>query len=382
MEKTRKDKRQGFLLCLIKKVAGIWMRFDAKTDYVYEDGFDRKRDEPYIILANHTFVFDVIHVPMILKKAPFIVAQQNLFTKQPLKFLLEEVARTIPKAKGTSDIRTARLLIGSVKRGFPILIFPEGNTTFNGETNYIEESTMKLIKKLKVDVVVCKVQGGYLSKPRWAKARRKNRQVKMTYKIVIKKEDIRDLSIPQISELVKKELYNNDYEYQREVMIPHPGKNKAEGLENILYICPECNNFGTLSAQGNQITCSKCGTTGTVNDYGFIEGTKFDNTVDWDKWQRSFDEKLLDEIIESKAKIFDVNDTKLSRKYLGDCIIRCENRKLYISGAVDIEIPFEDIKNPTVTLRRNFNIHYLDKHYLIKIDQYVSSFLRVLQNKY
>ena len=66
------------------------------------------------------------------------------------KFLLEKIAHAIPKFKGTSDIRTARGLIGAVKRGYPICIFPEGNTTFNGETTYIEESTMKLIKKLKI----------------------------------------------------------------------------------------------------------------------------------------------------------------------------------------------------------------------------------------
>ena len=173
MKATRKDKRQDFICKSIIPFVRIWMFFDMKTKYVYHKTFDRKRTEPYVLLANHTFMFDVIHVLINLKKVPFIVANHNLFTKQPLKFALEQIAHTIPKFKGTSDIRTARGLIGAVKKGYPICIFPEGNTTFNGETTYIEESTMKLIKKLKIDVVGVKVQGGYLSKPRWALEKKK-----------------------------------------------------------------------------------------------------------------------------------------------------------------------------------------------------------------
>ena len=382
MKRTRRDKRKDFFLAIIRQIAKIWMFFDAKSKYIFEDSFDRKRKDPYILLANHTFMFDVVHVPIRLRKVPFIVAQHNLFTKQPLKFVLEEIAHAIPKSKGTSDIRTAKELIGAVRKGYPICIFPEGNTTFNGETNYIEPSTMKLIKKLKIDVVACKVEGGYLSKPRWATSKRKNRRVKFTYKIIISKEELKELSVEEISEIVNRELYSNDYDYQRQAKIKHPGKNKAEGLENILYTCPECESFGTIFTKGDQILCTHCKTKGRVDDYGFLEGFRFDNTVDWDNWQRQYDEELVNQVIESKALIYDVNDEDLSRDYLGEITIKYKNRKFILSGVIDLEMDFEDIKNTTVTLRRNFNINYKDKHYLIKIDQYVTSFLRVIQSKY
>lgn len=382
MKATRKDKRQDFLLKLIKPLARLWMFFDAKREVVFDESFDPKRQEPYVLLANHTFMFDVVHVPLDIKKVPFIVAQHNLFTKQPLKFILEEIAHAIPKSKGASDLRTARELIGAVKRGYPVCIFPEGNTTFNGETNYIEPSTMKLIRKLGVDVVTCKIQGGYLSKPRWATSKRKNRKIKMTYKVVVSKEDVSSMSIDEINDIVVKELYNNDYEYQREVMVKHPGKNKAEGLENVLYICSECESIGTLETHQDEITCSSCKKTGVVNDYGFIEGLRFDNTVDWDNWQRQFNFKLSSIELTSPMKIYEVNDLNLSREYLGEGKIVCIDRQFILSGPVDLVIPFEDVKNPIVTLRRNFNIYYQGKHYLIKIEQYVSSFLRVIQEKY
>lgn len=382
MKATRKDKRQDFILKCIIPFVKIWAHFDMKTTYIYDKSFDRKRSEPYILLSNHTYMLDVIHVPLYLKKHPFIVANNNLYTKQPLKFVLENIAHTIPKFKGTSDIRAARGLIGSVKKGYPICIFPEGNTSFNGETTHIELATMKLIKKLKIDVVGVKVQGGYLSKPRWATGKRKHKRSVVNFSVIIPKEDLTDLTVEQINTIVNRELYNNDYDYQRKVMIPHPGKNKAEGLENFLYMCPECESFGTLHTKGNTITCSNCHAVGTVNDYGFIDGLRLDNTVEWDNWQKQFTNQLGKEVIESPGKLFLVNDEDLSREYLGEIIIKSENRKFVISGDVDLILPFDEIKNPLITLRRNFNITHNEKHYLIKIESFVSSFLRVIQSKY
>ena len=136
-----------------------------------------------------------------------------MFVKQPTKFLLSKIAHAIPKTKSASDIRTARELIGAVKRGYPICIFPEGNTTFNGETTYVEESTMKLIKKLNIDVVTVKVEGGYLSKPRWATSKRKNRRAKFTFKITIPKEQLPELSVEDINRRYKicYDLYMEGY---------------------------------------------------------------------------------------------------------------------------------------------------------------------------
>ncbi len=382
MKPTKADKRKDFYLKLYIPFVRVWMFFDMKSKYVFDKSFDNKRKEPYLLLANHTFLFDVIHIPLKLKIQPFMVASQNLFSKQPLKFLLIKVAHAIPKSKGTSDIRTAKEIIGAVKRQYPIFICPEGNTTFNGETNYIEESTMKLIRKLKIDVVACNVKGGYLSKPRWATGKRRNRHVELHYKVIIKAEDIKNMSLEEISSAVNEGLYNNDYEYQRKEMIPHPGKKLAEGIENILYTCPECESIGSMKANKSTIRCNSCGNEGFVNKYGFIEGFKFDNTVEWDNWQRKFDKSLINEVIESPGKIYLVNDVDFTRKFLGNITIRYADKKFIIKGGTEIVFPFDKIGNPIVTLRREFNINFEEKHYLIIIEKYITSFLRVVQEKY
>lgn len=381
MERTKIDKRKGFLLKCIIPFVKLWEPFNMKITREYHN-FDPKREGAYIMLANHTFMFDVIHVPLYLKVSPYIVANENLFTKQPLKFVLNQIARAIPKSKGASDLRTAKELIKAAKKDYPILIFPEGDTTFNGETNYIEESTMKLIKKLKIDVVTCTVSGGYLSKPRWGLAKRRNRRARLVYRTILTKEELEDISLEEISEIINEYLYNNDYEYQREVMIKHPGKNRAKGIENVLYKCPDCEHNMTIISNDNNIECTHCGTLGVINDYGFIEGFKFDNIVDWDRYQKETAHELKDKEFESFGKLYIMNPQKQSRDFLGEVRIRYYDHAFYINGVRDFKVPFEEIKNPMITLRRNFNFIYKDTQYMIKIERYGASFLRVVQDKY
>ena len=100
MKKTRLDKQQNFLLFLIKPLVYLWMWLDAKRIVKKDKSVNFNRKEPYVMLANHTFLFDVVHVPLRFRKVPFIIASQTLFTKQPSKFLVSQVAHVIPKSKG------------------------------------------------------------------------------------------------------------------------------------------------------------------------------------------------------------------------------------------------------------------------------------------
>lgn len=382
MNRTRKEKIQDIILRLINPLAHLWMFFDAKETIIKTSEVDFKRKEPYLMLSNHTFLFDVIHVPMRFRIPPFIVASRTLFTKQPTKFLLTHIAHCIPKSKGASDTRTARGLIGAVKKGYPVLIFPEGNTTFHGDTKYIEYSTMKLAKKLKVDVITCNVKGGYLSKPRWATSKRKNRRIELNYEIAIHKEELPNLSVDEISKIINEKLYNNDYEYQSNKMIKRPGKKLAEGLENILYICTECNSVNTLLTKGNNITCSHCNTIGTMNEYGLISGFKYDNPVEWDKWQRELKEILYNAVLDTSGKLFTIKFEDDSEEELGIITIHYELGILSFTGDVNLNLKIKDMYNPVITLRRDFSFTYNDIYYYIKLDNYGASLLRLVQDKY
>lgn len=382
MKRTKREMFSRFLLFFIKPFVYPWMWFDAKRKITLRDGFRFTRKEPFLLLANHTFLFDVVHVPLRLWKSPMIVASEELFVRQPTKFLFKWVAPVIPKSKGASDLRTAKGIIGSVKKGYPVLIFPEGDTTFYGETKNIEFATMKLIKKLKVDVVVCNVKGGYLSKPRWAEGKRKKRIVHMDYHIVIKKEELKALSLDEIYEKISKAMYHNAYDFQRIHMHKHPGKELAKGLENILYVCPECQGINTLETFGNTIVCSACQNQGLMNEYGFIEGFQFDNTIDWDYYQRGFQKELRASTIKSSGMLYFVRFEDSVKELQGPIEIVYQNEHFHVSGACDIVIPVDDVTKPMISLRRDFTFIYQDRYYHFKLDRFASSLLRTTQDKY
>ncbi len=383
MKRTFKDKLKDFRLNVLRQFVKVWLFFDMKIKYVYHDGFNPKRKEPYILLSNHTFMFDVVHSQLKLtKRIPYTIASRILFVRQPTKYLLGNVGNAIPKSKDASDIKAVKTIFRKLKKGYPIIIFPEGDTTYYGATNHIEESTYKLIKKGKVDLVTLNIKGGYLSRPRWATSKRKNRRAEFHYSIPIKKEELKDYSVEEIKEICIKALYNNDYEYQREKMIPHPGTNLAEGFENATYICPNCNGINSITTKENSITCHNCNTEGYIDEYGFIQGFKFDNLVEWDQYQRTFTKELKQATIESDGKLyFSDFDTGIS-KPMGNITLRYKSDKLYITGDYEEEIDVLNIKNPFLALRRDLNFTHDNKNYLVKLEKYTASFVRVLQEKY
>jgi 1-acyl-sn-glycerol-3-phosphate acyltransferase len=382
MKKSKKDIQQDILLKLIKPLVYIWMRLDAKRTVHKTKAVDFKRKEPFVMLANHTYLFDVVHVPLRFKKTPFIIASQTLFTKQPTKFLVTQIAHVIPKSKGKSDSKAIKKIFQVIDKGYPILIFPEGNTTFYGQTGYIEPATMKLIKKLNLDVITCNIKGGYLSRPRWATGKRKNHQIELFYDLTIPKEKLISMPLEQLSLTINKALYHNEYTYQKEKMIPHKGKSLAEGIENVIYVCPHCQSINTISSKNNTITCTNCQTKGTIDVYGFIKGFKFDNLIDWNTYQLKFTDKLRNSVINTTGFLNFLKVETEEQTKVGIINLLYKDKTFYLTGAYEEAIPIEEIENATITLRRDFGFIYKDKHYFINLDKYSASILRIAQNKY
>ncbi|MFU8793329.1 MAG: lysophospholipid acyltransferase family protein [Acholeplasmataceae bacterium] len=382
MKKRWMDYQQDFLMGLLRPFAYLWMRKDMKRIVHRDPNFSFRRNEPYVMIANHTFLFDVIHVPLRLKKVPFIIGSQTLFAQKASRFMVTKVAHVIKKSKSATDTQTVREIIHAVKRGYPILIFPEGDTTFYGQTNYIEPSTFKLIKKLGIDCVTCKVKGGYLSKPRWATSKRKNRHIELFYEVTIPKEQIKDLSVNEIEEIITKKLYHNDYDYQREAMIKHPGDKLAEGLENVCYVCPMCQSLHTIETKGNEISCRACQHKGFVDDYGFIQNFKFDNLVDWDAYQKTFEKELHQSTFQTSGALHEVIMAKKEQNLIGQIDMVYKDETFIIRGAKSLDIPLKEISEPTITLLRDFGFIFNDQHYILKLDRYSAAVIRVSQTKY
>ena len=382
MKRTFNDIRRDVILKLLKPLVYIWMTLDAKRKIVKQGDFSFRMRKPYVLLANHTYLFDVVHVPLRFPKTPFMIGSSNLFTKKTTRFLVSKIAPVISKAKGESDIKTIREIFNVKKRGYPIAIFPEGDTTYFGETGPIEKATMKLIKKLKIDVYACTVKGGYLSRPRYAKGKRKNKHLELDYRKIIDADDLKTMDLNDIDTIVNDALDHNDYKYQRETMIPHPGKHLAEGMEDVVYVCPHCKAIDSIKTSGNTIRCAHCKKEGHVDKYGFIHGFVYDNLVDWNTFQKTYRGKLLASRLKTTATMYR-NDRESSKRIpMGEVRLTYHDGIFSFHGDVKMKIPVKDIENPTLTLRRDFGFAYEDTDYILKMHHGTMPFLRVCRDKY
>lgn len=373
------DFYKAILLTIIRPFVMIWMRFLTRVHIKKQDGFSFWRQAPYVMLASHTFKWDVVQVPLRLAKVPYIVGSQTLFRKQPLKFIMKHVARVVSKSKGQSDIQTVRRLFQAVKDGYPILIFPEGNVSFFQTTGYIEPSTYKLVKKLGIDVVVAHVSGGYLSRPRWAKYPRRNRHIFIDYSIPIKGEEIGSMSLSEIEQAIKDRLSQNDFEWNQSIQHPYTSNRLAEGLEDLLYVCPNCDGLHHIKTSGNSIKCEQCHTEGSLDEFGKIHGFNIDNIPMWDQYQRTFLEALKQSTFESKAMMEYTDYDTLKVTKVGAVNVKYSNHQLIISGAHDETIDVDQIKNPILLLRTEWTFSYHNQNYTFYLEQHIQSFLRVTQ---
>lgn len=284
MKVSRKGKGVGhYSLQILRAPLRLYLKRKLNTNIMQNEAKDDQG--PFLIVGNHVTNYDPLFALAYLKPLVRYVAASNNYDNRLKRFLFQ-LARVIPINKKTSDLRTIRLILKEVKEGSSIGLFPEGGRNWDGETDEIIYSTAKLIKLLKLPVYNQLLIGAYLSTPRWCKTPRKGRLDVKIYKIFTEQE-LEKLSDDEVFQRLKEHLTFNEYEAQRERMIPYRGEDLAEYVERLLYLCPNCNSVNTFMSEGDDFICTHCQSTGTFNEYGFIEGDfPFDNLVDFNRYQK------------------------------------------------------------------------------------------------
>ncbi|MCL2672170.1 MAG: 1-acyl-sn-glycerol-3-phosphate acyltransferase [Clostridiales bacterium] len=222
----------------------------------------RAPEGAFIMLSNHVSFMDFLLAMLcVYPKRVNPVAAQKFFFYKPLDKLLPTMG-CIPKNLFDADARAIKGIFGVIRRGGGVLLFPEGRCTVDGAYMGMHTSTGKLIKKLGVPVVSCHIEGSYICMPFWRRGLRFGRE-HVTLTNLFSAADIAELTPEEINARI-------DAALQGEGRAPFAGKvyrarQLAEGLENILYICPKCKREFTLETHKNTIRCKACGNTGHMD---------------------------------------------------------------------------------------------------------------------
>jgi ribosomal protein S27AE len=350
---------------------GLKLIFHSKYKFVITyDQFDRKRKEPFFLISNHASLNDPLYVGMNIKYYPYPVASNILYTHPVMKFALNHIVKSIPKRKGQSDIQTSRLILNAFqkdKRG--IMIFPEGNSSFFGEqtpTDFM--ATAKIVKKIKHDLVMAKINGGFFSSPRWG-LKRKRPQFHIHYYVLHSKEEFEHMSLDEIAKSMEEAISYNDYEWNREKKIKYKSSKKAIGLEQYIYACPKCGEIQTIKTHKNDISCDYCGKLAHFNDYHYLEGLPFDNLIEWDHIQKNILKKQpLNRVFQSSGLFYLIDLIKGKRIPLGKVNVSLNKDQLILTNtSIQKPLDVSKIYGITLTQKNVLSFDYEDESYMIKI---------------
>lgn len=227
------------------------------------------KDGPYLVVANHSHLLDPFFIGAIIRRPVFQMASNEFFRKPLMRRFMWSMG-AFPRKKGFIDIKSIKYAIQLVKKGFPLIIYPEGGRNWDGETRPILKSTAKLVKLLDVPVVTVVSRGNYLAFPRWAEHKRKS-----PITIYFSKPTKFSRSTPdeEIINYIQMGIYNNDnYTIVQKIR----GKNPAEGLTRLLWRCPYCREIEALSEKdGHYLVCNSCRREWDVNLHCYMRERGF-----------------------------------------------------------------------------------------------------------
>lgn len=195
--------------------------------------------------------------------------------------------------KGRADRVAFMKAMELLNKGYTVGIFPEGDRSWLGKTNEFSSVTVSLAKKTNTPILMAKSMGNYLSCPRWSdKVRRGKIFIEFD---VIEKNEVKALSKDELYKKVFDFINVDDFANKKLESINYTGKNLAEGIENILWRCPNCNAEDSIIGQGDIILCKSCNTNFSIDGNQRIYNTKnilkekgIKNVKDWYNWQVTF----------------------------------------------------------------------------------------------
>lgn len=238
----------------------------AKLKFNYEYDDLGKIEGPYLLLANHNLELDPALVGVAVGKQLYFVASEHILRKGLGTWFLMTFFKPIIHMKGKQGMQTVKQMLKTLKEGSSVCLFPEGNRSFNGLTGEILPSIGKVAQCSGVKLVTYRIEGGYLTQPRWSLTLRRGK-LKGRLIHVYSVEELKKMTGKQISEAICRDLYEDAYETQKRERIAYKGKNLALGLESTIFVCPACGRISTLHSQGSHLFCD-CGFDAVYDVYG------------------------------------------------------------------------------------------------------------------
>lgn len=374
MERKRKKKKWiKFRHRVVRNIAFFLLYPYSRIKYgIKPIRFKEQEKRPYLILLNHQTPFDQFFVGMSFKGPIYYLATEDIFSMGWLSSLIRYLVAPISIKKQTADASAILNCMRVAKEGGTIAIAPEGNRTYSGRTEHMSPSIVPLIRKLKLPVVLYRIEGGYGVQPRWSDVIRRGK-MKSYVSRVISPEEYAELDDDTLFAIISRELFVN--EAVADACFHH--KKRAEYLERAIYVCPDC-GLSSFESHNTTIKCLKCGKHAEYLPTKELRGEDFPFrfVADWYNYQKLFINRLdVTECCETPLYCENVAFYKVIPCKKKELI--CKNATLSLYGdriSVTLpdgeqQYPFDEISAAAVLGRNKLNVYHGDSIYQIKGDK-------------
>ena len=305
--KHKKPKKPNMLFRTLMRVLAI-PDMIATHFHANKVGMDRlKKGEPAFYLMNHSSFIDLEIVPTLLYPKPFnIVATTDAFIGK--EWLMRQIG-CIPTKKFVPDVTLIRDIMYATKTLHDsVVMFPEAGYSFDGTATVLPDTVGKFVKLLGIPLVMISTYGAFTRDPLYNNLHKRKVRVSATMKYLLSADEIKEKSAEEISALIAKHFCFDSFRWQQEKNIHITEKNRAEGLERILYKCPHCNTECRMLGEGDHVSCLECGKVYYLGETGLLEcrcededcKCEIPHIPDWYAWER---EEVKREISEGRYSL-------------------------------------------------------------------------------
>ena len=369
--------QQRWCLPRHKRLRGlIWLPVWLLTHLRYPVKIEKAPDDRQaLILFNHQTALDQFLVALAFPQPVYFVASEDLFSIGPLARAMEYVVAPIPIKKQATDIRAVKICLRAAKEGGTLAIAPEGNRTYSGRRCHMNPAIGSLAKKLGLPVLLFRIEGGYGIHPRWSDGVRRG-PMRAYISERIEPEELKTLKPEELCERIRKGLDAD------ETKLPgrYRGRNKAEFIEWMLYVCPKC-GLARFESKGDTVRCLSCGLEVRYGEDKTLAcadpAFPYRFAADWYEAQEDFvnaldtrdwtDKPLFrDEAALSKVLLYQRKELlrkKAAVALYGDRIVIDEGRP------EELRLPFEELGTVTVLGKNKLNLYHGETIYQLRGDK-------------
>ncbi len=338
---------------LVLAITSLWHGRRQKA--TIHDELMADLEAPYIVLSNHESFFDFHYISQLSHPRNPAYMVNELYCTRPVLKTLSKASGMIAKKLFVPEVSSALSVMRTIRKGYPVVIFPEGRLSPDGRSNPIIKGGA-FYRKLNVSLVLVQITGAYLSNPKW-RSRRMLSDIDVAVKRILTPEEIKTLSDKELDDIISETLTIDSFNCRTTFR----QKGKAKGLEGLLYRCADCGSLYTTVGRGNKLMCTSCGAQLNLDDNYRFQG-RIRTIAEYYDEIKSLEADTLDSFMlqtKVKTKIHGANGGP-TRWEKGVCTLTPRTFS-YKSQSMEFEIKMESLPALAFSCNQEFELYHNDE---------------------